>query len=326
MIVSDNFTTIYRELVDKIYNKFDYESAPRGQKVRESLAVQFKLTNPRNRFVAEPQREFPLTYVIAESLWYMLGNNQTEWISNYSSFWKNISDDGVTANSAYGARIFRKHPTVANGRLNQWEYVKEELTRDRDSRRAVILIRTPDDSIDAKLDVPCTLSLQFFVRDNKLELVVTMRSTDLVLGLTNDVPAFCLFQEIMAYQLGYELGSYTHVSNSLHIYEKHFDMCKKILESPQPEVPKPLPEFKILTDFISLDRFQELARSVTTISGLKDLEKRIYDEILLGFEDQYWIDWGYLLLAHRAGKLGDPKYKQQLINSTSFDGYHKFTK
>ena len=112
-----------------------------------------------------------------------------------SSTQDKISDDGLTANSAYGARIFKKNKIIANETLNQWEYVKNELMNDPDSRRAVVHIRVPQDSATAKLDVPCTLTLQFFIRDKKLHMIVNMRSSDIIFGLTYDVPAFTLFQE-----------------------------------------------------------------------------------------------------------------------------------
>ena len=57
-----------------------------------------------------------------------------------------------------------------------------------------------------------------------------MRSSDVILGIAYDVPAFTLFQEILANELGVGLGTYTHVSNSLHIYEKHFEMAEKMLQ------------------------------------------------------------------------------------------------
>lgn len=328
-----NFTEAYYHLIRKVNDKYDFESAPRGQKVRESLAVSFSIDDPRHRLLYIPEREFPLCYVVAESLWYLLGENKTEWISNYSAFWKNISDDGTAANSAYGARMFRTNPKIAQGKLVQWDYVKEELKRDPDSRRAVILIRTPEDALDAHKDMPCTLSLQFFIRGGKLDLVVTMRSTDLILGLTNDVPAFTLFQELMAFELGIPVGTYYHTSNSLHIYERHFDMAKRITEG---EVSNwranhtkwhSMPAFADAPPVHVLNRVQEIARECQAIPGVRDLQSRVASGTVVSERvSDYWRDWAYLLLAHRAGKLGDDSYKRELIQSTSFKGFHEFTK
>ena len=219
MKVYKNFTECYIDLVRRVYTEPEYVSSPRGLKVKECLGASFAIANPLERIPYVPVRKFSIPYMIAELLWYLSAENSTEWIANYSSFWRNISDDGVTANSAYGARIFKEHPWIAEGVLNQWEFVKEELKDDPDSRRAVIHIRTPVDSVKAKLDVPCTLTLQFFIRDEKLNLVVNMRSSDVILGIAYDIPAFTLMQELLAKELGTDVGHYMHTSNSLHIYE-----------------------------------------------------------------------------------------------------------
>ena len=225
-----NFTACYLELVQKVMSDHQYESAPRGQKVRECLGVSFTITNPRDRMLFVRPRKFSPVYLAAELLWYLSANDETEWISKYSSFWSAISDDGKTANSAYGARLFKPHAKIAQSRFTQWEYVVNELKADPDSRRAVMHLRVPSDSVDAKLDVPCTLALQFFIRNGALHQIVHMRSSDVILGIAYDVPAFTMFQEIMANELGVDLGTYTHVSNSLHIYERHFSMAEEIID------------------------------------------------------------------------------------------------
>lgn len=226
----DDFTSCYLELVRTVARDYQYESAPRGQKIRECLGVSFTIKNPASRMLWARGRKFSPVYLAAELLWYLSGNNETAWISKYSNFWSAISDDGKTANSAYGARLFQPHERISGGELNQWEFVVNELTNDPDSRRAVMHLRVPEDSVKAKLDVPCTLALQFMIRDGRLHQVVHMRSSDVILGIAYDVPAFTLFQEILANELGVDLGTYTHVSNSLHIYEKHFEMAEKMLE------------------------------------------------------------------------------------------------
>jgi thymidylate synthase len=162
MKVYRNFTQAYYDLVNTVYNFYDFECSPRGQKIRECLGMTFAIENPRDRLLYIPERKFSLQYAFAEILWYMLGDNSTEWISNYSSMWKNISDDGKTANSAYGSRIFKQNgyqvaaerfdgtcERVVDKNWNQWQFVKDELRRDTDSRRAVIHIRLPQDSIEA---------------------------------------------------------------------------------------------------------------------------------------------------------------------------------
>jgi thymidylate synthase len=327
--VYESFTDCYLDLAQQVYNNPDFESSPRGMAVREKLACKFTITNPLDRLPYVPVRKFSATYVIAELLWYLSAEDRTEWISNYSSFWNSISDDGTTANSAYGARIFKPHPRIAGGTFSQWDYVKEELRKDADSRRAVVHIRSPWDSVKAKLDVPCTLSLQFFIRDGSLHLVAHMRSSDLILGIAYDVPAFTLMQELMARELGVKMGTYTHVSNSLHIYERHFEMVEgmiskdSILESmnnhrlagPMPEMPS-LPPTEVLYNIESQLR---VASTLEEVNSIVDATSRIPV-----CNEDYWTDWVKILAAHRCSKLKIRGEKKNLIAGTSFAGYRQF--
>ena len=326
MLTYDNFTECYLDLAQKIYNNPDFVVSPRGLEVKEKLGICFKIRNPRHRIPFVPRRKFSISYMIAELLWYISGNNSTEWISYYSSFWKKISDDGMTANSAYGARIFIPNKAIADSGFSQWDYVKEELRTDPDSRRAVIHIRVPEDSITATLDVPCTLALQFFIRDQKLHMVTHMRSSDLILGLAYDVPAFTFFQELLAFELGIDLGEYIHISNSLHVYQKHYKMVSEFLQSDAMENSKlraisrgpmvPMSDIPPLRELLLFEKAVRESTSHNEIIGFLDEFMTIENDDL-----NYWMDWGKILIYDRLKKLGFTNEAMGVLNSTSYVGY-----
>lgn len=321
-----NFSHAYVDLCRLIRDESDFVSSPRGMKVKEKLGVQFRIKNPRDRLPYIEARNFSLSYFVAETLWYMSGSNSTEWISRYASFWKDISDDGKTANSAYGARIFKLHPRIADGGLNQWEYVKGELRRDPDSRRAVIHIRTPDDSLHAVKDVPCTLALQFFIREGKLHLHVNMRSSDIILGIAYDVPAFTTMQEILANELNVELGEYVHTSNSLHCYERDFEMLDAIARSSD-NLGRPMPAYPRSFPINDLMRVEHRVHEMTDgefLDGFTLISPKLSD----GAEDpasyQLINDWKNILCSFRARKMKDHQLAQRHLRSTDHQGYHFF--
>jgi len=328
MKVFSNFTDAYYDLIKDVYLHPDFSSAPRGRRIKEKLGVSFRIKDPRDRLPYLPERGFNASYYIAESLWYLSGNDSSAWISNYSSFWKNISDDGLTANSAYGARIFKPHSRVCanlSDNWTQWDYVLDELCKDPDSRRAVIHIRSPQDSILASKDVPCTLSLQFFLRDDEVHMVVSMRSSDLIFGIAYDVPAFTLFQEMLANELSLRLsrpiglGEYTHISNSLHIYERHFEMCDRILSSDKAEISMTMP--KLPVGKIPVDEMLAFEANCRNASSVQELDNLIGTVRL----DDYWKDWCILLANHRMFRLGLQSYEIS-SQGISFDGYKFFCK
>jgi thymidylate synthase len=332
MKVYENFTEAYVDIVKDVYTQPEFVSSPRGMKIKEILGYQFKILNPRNRIPYVPGRELSVHYMIAELLWYLAGNDSTDWISNYSAFWSKISDDGKTANSAYGARIFKPHDRIASKidvEWTQWSYVINELKSDPDSRRAVIHIRSPQDSILAQLDVPCTLSLQFFLRSDKVHMVTSMRSSDVILGLAYDVPAFTIFQELLANQLSEELGrsigigSYTHLSASLHLYERHFKMAEKILEEDKKQDYRNVLEMPLMPMKLYLEDMMAAESALRRCISISALQKTLNN---ISFDDDYCNDWIKVLASHKALKLNDKKVSDDILSSVSFEGYRYFIK
>ncbi len=320
-----NFTDAYIDLLKDVYISPDYESCPRGMNVKERLGHCFKILDIRNRIPYVVRREFSISYMIAELVWYLSANNKIDWIANYSSFWKVISDDGETANSAYGARIFAQHQYHTHNLIRpdwtQWEFLKEELQRDPHSRRAVVHIRLPQDSVLAERDVPCTLTLQFFIRNDALHQIVSMRSSDLILGIAYDVPAFTIFQEMLAMELNVRCGEYTHMSNSLHIYERHFKMVESILDDVRIDV-QTMPTMPSFPPIDILTEYEKLFRQATSETQLIF----IVNELSSSNIHQYWKDWLIILARHRAIKLSLDACAMKFVAMLSFSGYRLFNK
>lgn len=171
-------------------------------------------------------RDISPSYLFGEWLWYFTGRNDVDFIGAFGSMWKRLSDDGKTNNSAYGY-IMQK----AFG-FNQIEKIIELLRKDPNSRRAVINLNTPNEKVIETKDEPCTIALQFLIRDDKLHCTGMMRSNDIWFGFPYDVAFFCELQIYIANRLGVGYGDYTHFVTSLHLYEKDYDKIKKIVENP----------------------------------------------------------------------------------------------
>lgn len=244
-------------------------SSPRDQKVHEVSPAILILTNPRNRLLSFNEMRNIKRYCYGEALWYLSGSNSLEFISKYSKFWNKISDDGKTCNSAYGRYIFRDLYYDGTKFINQWQYVKQTLQQDSMSRQALIHIK-PIQTAPTK-DVVCTTILHFMLRDNKLDLIVSMRSNDLVKGLTYDVFQFTLLQELMAAELNVQLGRYIHIANNLHIYEKDVDATTNMISSGINKMNKPLP--KIPANFRSVDLKNLLEDKPVTSRFAKEFKK-----------------------------------------------------
>lgn len=183
-----------------------------GDVVGEITDAVFCVKDPTRNMVTSPIRNMPMRYAVGELLWYLSGSNATAHIGQYAKKWWDISDDGVTSNSAYGYRIQHMFG------FDQWEYIKELLGRDPNSRQAVIHIKDADNR--PTKDTPCTVYLQFMLRNGTLDLSAHMRSNDIWMGVPYDMFSFCALQVLMAMQLNVEVGEYHHYAGSLHMYAR----------------------------------------------------------------------------------------------------------
>jgi thymidylate synthase len=137
----------------------------------------------RSPIVVCPARKLSYKFMAAEAMWILSGSNRVDGIAPYNKRMADFSDDGVTLFGAYGPKI-----------MNQLPWVAEQLARDRGTRQAVVNIWREDiitygfsDADPVPRDVPCSLSLQWLIRDNKMHCFYTMRSSDAWLGWVYDV-------------------------------------------------------------------------------------------------------------------------------------------
>jgi thymidylate synthase len=206
VIVSDNINELYKEAILNIENEFDYLSHPRGKHIKERLATQHVLTNPRDCLVTIKERKLNYQFAIIEKFEYLFGKHDPIRLVAYNSNLKNYEG------------IYNYFDGNYAQRFNYWlDHIYQILKNDPDSRQAVISIYDTT-ARHQSLDIPCTLNLQFFIRNQELSLITTMRSNDLLWGFPYDVNAFCFLLEVMACWLGVEIGTYIHQVGSMHIY------------------------------------------------------------------------------------------------------------
>ncbi len=249
---------------------------PRGQWIHEINGFSFKLNNPRARLIYNTERKYSLTFAFGEFLWYMRGTNRLDIVQYYNKRYLQFSDDGKTLYGAYGPRIFRKN--LSNG-MSQWEMVYNKLKEDPDTRQAIISIYAADDISAQTLDVPCTCFIQYFIRDNKLNCIVNMRSNDIIWGTSYDVFSFTMLQELLANLLHIEIGWYIHFTGSMHIYDRHLAMAEKMLANHNFEsfaMPR-MPENT--GDFLN-NLFMEEEKLRSGGCNIKKLGNKYWDDIL----------------------------------------------
>ncbi len=208
----------------------EYVNEPRGKETREITNYAFTVLNPSDGpiITADPERnEVIRKYTEAEFECYASGTRLASDFAKCAPFWLSVANPDGTVNSAYGYKIWYER-NCAN-RMTQWEWCKESLYRDPDTRQAVMFFGTPASQYPSNRDQACTLSGVFQLRDGRLNLSMTMRSNDVVRGLCYDMPWFCHLQIKMAQELGVPLGRYHHFAHSMHVYEGSVTVARRML-------------------------------------------------------------------------------------------------
>ena len=204
--------SLWKQQLHAVSKGYDFISKPRGMEVKEKIAGQYKVPMPA--YLSLKSRKVNTKFMFAEAAWIISGSNRLEDIEPYMKKYADFSDDGVFLRGAYGPKV-----------VDQLSYVVDTIVKDNDTRQAVINIWR--ERPGASKDIPCTLSMQFLLRDGKLNMVTTMRSNDIVLGFTYDVFTFSMVAksvQLLLKQRGIkcELGDLYVNAGSLHLYETHY--------------------------------------------------------------------------------------------------------
>jgi len=228
---AEDFSTLYQSSLADLMRNPEYETKPRDLKIRENTNVALVLENPLSCLYSNDSRSSQRKYIAAELIWYFMGRNDVEYIKKYAKFWESIQNEDGTVNSSYGNLLFNKKNRFGH---TQYEWAYTSLVKDKDSRQAILHFNLPEHQYTTNKDFVCTMYGIFQIRDNKLNFTVSMRSNDVIWGLPTDIAFFAILQSQLHTHLKstyptLELGSYTHIANSFHIYEHHFDAVEKML-------------------------------------------------------------------------------------------------
>lgn len=239
--------TVWVELLRTILN-IGADVRPREYLTKELLAwpTLVPMVQPILTITA---RELGYRFLMAEAAWILSGDNRVSSIRPYSRAISSFSDDGLTFRGAYGPKFIDQEP-----------FIVETLRRDPASRQAVLTLwrERPAES----RDIPCTLSLQFVLREDRLNTIATMRSSDAWLGWPYDVHSFSMMtahvllslrqRESMWQTVG--LGRLFLTAGSQHLYQRHWEAAKSIVENPASS--PPFAPF-IVSEFVHPDELTE---------------------------------------------------------------------
>lgn len=180
------------------------------------------------------ENEFPIPTIrntaiktgIKEILWiYQKQTNSLEIAHQMGIYWWdewNIGDN--TIGQRYGETI--KKFDLMNDLL-------KSLKNEPFSRRHIIDMYQYDDFQKSIGLYPCAFQTMWSVREKEnnlyLDLTLTQRSNDYIIaGYINKIQYVALLMMIAGH-LGYKIGTFCHLTQNLHIYNRHFLAVKELL-------------------------------------------------------------------------------------------------
>ena len=197
---------------------------------RYNLAEEFPIMTLRRTFYKS---------CIDELLW--IWQKKSNDVSKLSShIWDSWADENGTIGKAYGYQLGVKHK-YAEGEFDQVDRVLYDLKHNPASRRILTNIYNFQDLHEMNL-YPCAYSMTFNVTGNKLNAILNQRSQDMLTANNWNVCQYAVLVHMMAQVSGLQVGELVHVIADCHIYDRHVDMVKEVIEK------EPFPAPKVTLD------------------------------------------------------------------------------
>lgn len=172
------------------------------------------------------------------------------------NIWNEWELSDGTIGKAYGYQLGKKCLNLNGEKVDQVDYLLYQLKHNPSSRRHVTTLWSIEDLDEMSL-TPCVWKTQWFVKENKLHLIVEARSSDMGLGLPFNIFQYNILQRMFAQILDYQLGTYIFNIGDAHIYERHIEPLTQQIQLPQYEAPQLWinPKIKNFYDF-TIDDFK----------------------------------------------------------------------
>ena len=168
-----------------------------------------------------------------------------------SHVWDEWADENGTIGKAYGYQLGVKHK-YPEGEFDQVDRVLYDLKHNPASRRILTNIYNFQDLHEMGL-YPCAYSMTFNVTGNTLNAILNQRSQDMLTANNWNVCQYAALVHMFAQVSGLQVGELVHVIADCHIYDRHVDLVKKMLDNPTFEAPK-FEIDKSVTDFYAFTK------------------------------------------------------------------------
>lgn len=181
------------------------------------------------------QGEFPITTLrntaiktgISEILWIFIDQSADLEKANERGilWWNNFDIGDGTIGDRYGETVFQ---------YNLFGNLLANLQNDPFGRRHIMSLWQEEHLQNGPGLMPCAYETIWSCRkiggEIYLDMTLIQRSQDYLMAGYINKTQYVALQMMIANELGFKLGKFVHFVQNLHIYDRHLDMAKELLE------------------------------------------------------------------------------------------------
>ncbi len=236
------FVNMCREILDNGYSTEGQKVRARWEDGTPAYTIKtFGVVNRYNlweEFPALTLRPTAIKSAVDEMLWiWQKKSNNIHELKSH--IWDEWADENGSIGKAYGYQLGVKY-RFAQGEMDQVDNVIWQLKNQPYSRRIMTNIYNFADLMEMGLE-PCAYSMTFNVTGNRLNAILNQRSQDILAANNWNVVQYSVLVHMLAQVCGFEPGTLVHVISDAHIYDRHVDIIREMIERPQ----FPAPKFKL---------------------------------------------------------------------------------
>jgi thymidylate synthase len=213
-----------------------FNKAANAEKINYSFIIEKPSDAEEMQTKCETRNKIIKDYSEKETILFDKGDRVA--LKDISQVWKRIQNPDGTVNANYGYMVYHlkdaANPLFTEEKMSQWEWAKNRLLLLKKTNQAYIHFNRPKDQWNENLDQPCCMFIQFQIRDDKLNLVVHMRSNDLVYGFPYNILYFVKLMHRMISEVKFKyntlsIGNLIYYASSIHYYTKHKSKVEAML-------------------------------------------------------------------------------------------------
>lgn len=224
---------IYLNLIENILANGKDRNETRNHPAIALFGQHLKFNVSNQCFLLTKRKMFPKG-IIGEVISFIDGaTNISEFKSNGCNYWDKWADKNGDLGPIYGSQW----RNFNNDNVDQFQAVISDSMFSPQSRRLFVTAWNPSKTKQMALP-PCFHSFQLFIDDGYLDLLVNMRSCDVMVGLPSDVFFHNVLMCVLCEELKLKPRYLNMMIGDCHIYNNHIPLLSKFISQAPYSQPK----------------------------------------------------------------------------------------